>query len=681
MPKPRRPRLFGDYQQRPAEVWQLALDRAPLPVLDDDDQPFLPEVAVCLNVARDLIEMSAPTKASSDQGAANAREALRRGAREWRVKPGRVLTEDAGLAGALRAELAEEGVAIEARPQLAEIRGVLSTLQATLAEPDMVPDLLAGEGVTLEQVGAFANAAQQFFEHAPWRWLSDEDLLRVESPDLGAELQHFVIMGAAGEQFGLLFFDSPETWEKVFDLDPEERLDDQAYWAVTIDEPAEALPTDVALWLRHDPELPKSGGTRIPVALYFHKAAPKRPDARTLAFFEGILSAFAGITEEAIDRGRFESAVLTHKGPATFVFSLPGLLEDQEIYDRLGEVDGDAASREEDGPDPESLEPEEGEDGEAEVRGIGRRLRKLLAQHDFASLEEAREHLRHGVAAGEIEPSDFSPEERRAYELLEIATEVRGRRRIQLARKALAIDPGLADAYSFLGRQSGDLEEALSLYEKALKAARERIDPELFTEGVGNFWIYNETRPYLRARLGLAETLRDLGRLEESIEHLEEVLRLDGPDYPGNRHAAADLYFELDRMEPLGDLLERFAGDRSAAWSFTRALYQFRLDGDSPAALRALRRACQTNPYVPVYLLGEKEIPEEIPELFEPGGEDEAADYASSAFDAWDETPEALDWLAACAPPPPRPEARRHRGKKGKGGKHPHRKEGSKRRE
>src|SRR6201999_391694 len=121
---------------------------------------------------------------------------------------------------------------------------------------------LSGEGIKLEQVLAFARAAQTFWESSPWRWLSDEDLIRVESPDLGDELRYFCLMGAAGEQYGLLFFDSPETWEAAFDDNPEERLERHGYWAVSIDEPAEALSTDVALWLRED--LPRVGGSRIP---------------------------------------------------------------------------------------------------------------------------------------------------------------------------------------------------------------------------------------------------------------------------------------------------------------------------------------------------------------------------------------------------------------------------------
>lgn len=662
-----RPRLFGDYLQRPSEVWQLALDRAPLPVLDDDDQPFLPQVAICLNVERDQIEMSAPTARENEDGAAIAREALRRGARDWRVKPARVLTEDAELADALRAELAAEGVEIEARPELAEIRGVIAKLQATLVDPEMVPDLLSGEGVTLAQAGAFAEAARQFAERAPWRWLSDEDLIQVESPELGEGLRYLCVMGAGGDQHGLLFFDTAEQWEEAFDFDPEERMDQSGYWAVSIDPPADALSSDVALWLRH--ELPRTGDGRIPVALFFDRDDPRRPDARTLAFFEGALSALASITEEEVDSGRFERAVLTHRGPATFVLSLPELLAEDRWEDDLDpeedEIGPEDLAEEVDEADrvPSQDEPEEG------IEGIGRRLRQVLAAHDFETLDEAREFLRKAVAAGEMPAEDLTPEETRAYEMLELASEGRGRRRIQLARKAIELYPDFADGYSFLGHLAGDAATSLHHYEQALAAAERSLDPEIFEDEVGGFWLLDETRPYLRARLGIAEALRELDRPEEAAAQYQEILRFDDTDHTGSRYELADLYFELGRLETLGELLDRFADDRFAYWSFSRALLQFRLHGDSPAALRALRTACQSNPYVPVYLLGEKELPEELLGFFTPGTEEEAAHYANDALEAWEEADQALDWLAAYAPPPPRPDRPKGRRKGGKGGK------------
>lgn len=607
---PRPPRLFGDYQPRASEVWQLALDRAPVPVLDDQGEPFLPLLAICLSVPRDLAEMSAPTVAGDVIPADLARQALRRGAREWRVRPGRVLTEDASLAAALREEMAAEGVEIAVRPELAEVRALSASLLAELHDPDEVPDVLSGDGVKLEQVAAFQRAAQDFFAAAPWRWLSDEDLVRIDSPDLGAELRHCVVLGPESEGCGLLFFASPEAWEAAFEQDPEERLEDgEGQWAVTIDEARDALRSDVGLWLRE--ELPRIDGNRVPVALYFARPTPRRPDARTLAFFEGLLSALATVTEAEVDGGRWERAVVTHRGPALFKLALPEILQA-----------GAAGGRE-----------------------------------PAAPAKPAK--------AGEKE--DLATAQDRALDLLDAAQEARGRRRILLAREALAAWPDFPEAQLFLAEVEGDPTAALALYRQAIAAAAREIGTQTFHDHEGDLGEVEEAATWLQAGVGAAETLLLLERPDEAVEQLEEVLRYDAEDGQGARYLLADLHLERGDLDRLGALLDRFPDDRLAYWSYTRALHRYRLEGDSPEARRLLAEASRSNPYVAAYLTGEKEADDETQETYTPGGQAEAALYAEEALEAWEETPEALDWLDAYAPdPPPPPRANRDRGKRGR---------------
>ena len=42
------------------------------------------------------------------------------------------------------------------------------------------------KGMTVERMRAFAAAARAFHDAAPWRFLSDEDLIHVEAPSVGA---------------------------------------------------------------------------------------------------------------------------------------------------------------------------------------------------------------------------------------------------------------------------------------------------------------------------------------------------------------------------------------------------------------------------------------------------------------------------------------------------------------
>lgn len=79
------------------------------------------------------------------------------------------------------------------------------------------------------------------------------------------------------------------------------------------------------------------------------------------------------------------------------------------------------------------------------------------------------------------------------------------RRAVTLAKRAIEISPLCADAYVLLAeRTSPQLEKQKKLYELAVKAGELALGPDGFREYAGHFWGFLETRPYMRARAGLA---------------------------------------------------------------------------------------------------------------------------------------------------------------------------------
>jgi hypothetical protein len=95
----------------------------------------------------------------------------------------------------------------------------------------------------------------------------------------------------------------------------------------------------------------------------------------------------------------------------------------------------------------------------------------------------------------------------KAQALMERAFEERDeRRQVQLAKEALAICPDYADAYVLLAEHATSRKEMLRLYEQGVAAGDRSIGPKPFQEEVGHFWGLLETRPYMRARAGLAHT-------------------------------------------------------------------------------------------------------------------------------------------------------------------------------
>jgi tetratricopeptide (TPR) repeat protein len=221
--------------------------------------------------------------------------------------------------------------------------------------------------------------------------------------------------------------------------------------------------------------------------------------------------------------------------------------------------------------------------------------------------------------------------------------------RIRLAKDALAISPDCADAYVLLAEHVPSRKEALRLYERGVAAGERALGAEAFQRDVGHFWGLLETRPYMRARLGLAHAFWTAGRRDEAVRHLQDLLRLNPGDNQGVRYTLAGFLLFLDRDEDLDRLLQQY-DEGSAAWAYTKALLAFRRHGDTPEARQMLKEARKTNRHVPAYLLGEKFPPTEPPASYSPGDESEALNYLGSFLAAWKSTPGAVAWLRDNAP-------------------------------
>lgn len=215
-----------------------------------------------------------------------------------------------------------------------------------------------------------------------------------------------------------------------------------------------------------------------------------------------------------MDSGRWEKTVETGLGPMRMILTLPELLHPPEPDwdDDLGDL-----------ADEEWL--------------------------DEALLDDAEELL---VSAEDLDmnsgPAGEPPTpEAQAQRLVYRAWESMGRRRVALARQALDLWPGCADAWMLLAEHERDPERSVSLYSRAVEEAGRAIDPRLFEAeagdiaDIGEYWSGHEARPYLSARLGLAEALSQAGRRDEAVAHFQELLRLDPRDRQGVRSRLAEV--------------------------------------------------------------------------------------------------------------------------------------------
>jgi tetratricopeptide (TPR) repeat protein len=221
------------------------------------------------------------------------------------------------------------------------------------------------------------------------------------------------------------------------------------------------------------------------------------------------------------------------------------------------------------------------------------------------------------------------------------------RARIAAAHKALALSPVCADAYNLLAEEATSAEQARDLYARAVEAGERALGPQGFEEYAGHFWGFLETRPYMRARAGLAGALQRLGDDAAAIGHYREMLKLNPNDNQGVRDVLAALLLKRDDIAALKQLLGDYADDDSAMWTYTQALLAFRDGGAADEnALKLVQRAWSANEHVPGILSGRKPGVALDRSGITVGGADEATVYVQACGAAWRRTQGAIAWLS-----------------------------------
>lgn len=272
---------------------------------------------------------------------------------------------------------------------------------------------------------------------------------------------------------------------------------------------------------------------------------------------------------------------------------------------------------------------------------------RLLGQHEPQSIDEANAMLRESMQGGKLvgAPPPVTALEK-AQELMYDAFEAAGRRRIALAKQALAISADCADAYVLLAEEDAETDQAaLRLYEQAVAAGERALGKELFEREAGHFWGILETRPYMRARAGLALTLWELDRRAEAIAHAQDMLRLNPGDNQGMRYNLLAWLLTEKRDQAASALMDEYDED-NASFAYSRAILSFRREGDTPAGQKLMQKAFAANHFVPLLLIGVMAPPADEPEYYSDGDLSEAVMYLDANHGAWENTPGFVEWFA-----------------------------------
>jgi tetratricopeptide (TPR) repeat protein len=170
------------------------------------------------------------------------------------------------------------------------------------------------------------------------------------------------------------------------------------------------------------------------------------------------------------------------------------------------------------------------------------------------------------------------------------------------------------------------------------------LGEKFFREHHGVFWQMMETRPYMRARSLLAETLHTAGRTPEAIAEFEILLALNPNDNQGLRYPLLGCYLEEERLDGALGLFRQFDGEGSAMFDWGRVLERY-LSGDLAGAMAALARARRNNSHAESFLTRKKKVPKSRSDYYEHHEVSEALVCMDTIGGAWTRHNEAVRWL------------------------------------
>ena len=291
-----------------------------------------------------------------------------------------------------------------------------------------------------------------------------------------------------------------------------------------------------------------------------------------------------------------------------------------------------------------------------------------LKGKDFRGIDELNQYMKRLTAGGRPVPRippETPPEKAQALVYETIGAQ--RKKRIERCQQALAIYPGCADAWVILSEYEKDTDARREMLEQAVKAGEICLhDAGIDTDDSGrpvrskrrsgsggeseeSLWG-GSARPYMRARLALAQHLYQMVERDRAIKDYRDLLELNSHDNQGVRYLLVSALFELGvdaAANEAAAIVERIS-DASPMWAWAKVFAEYTKGGGAcgSAVPATVTRAYYANPHVVGVLKGEVAIPKRLPESSEYGSEDEAVIYGSLAMGYWKASSGALQWLA-----------------------------------
>ena len=631
-PTPRKHRFDPAALPQSAATWGVSVQQLRIWITPPDEPPSRPYLIMVLDLTRDFLmgenlldHAPTPDEVREVIFKTIAKPAKATGRPH---RPSKILFADPMVIEALAPALTHIGITCETG-DLSIIQPVIRDLEKHMRGGEEHPGLLSGAGVTPGMAASFFAAAAEFYRAAPWVQLRNEDAFAIRFPANGGRTRIAVTMGNSGVEYGLAVYNDWADIEKLY---------------TGLDNPMEALPLEGALTLFYEgvSQLPLEDYEAMqqyewevadderahPIPAFFQRdGGMRRPTPDELLWLTAALRAIPILVRDHLrcdEQGGFQ--------PLEMTLNIPTHAGEAAVYTKFPA--GVIAHENRPAQEPEWEWPDEGEDDE-ESEGT--------PVFDRRMMEGMMAQMTGGLGAAPTGDRKLQKAQELMYQAWEETNPVK---RLSLAHKALTISPNCADAYVLLAEEQADtVARAHEFYQKGVEAGERALGSEYFKHEVGHFWGLLETRPYMRARQGLADCLWKLNRREDAIAHYRDLLRLNPSDNQGIRYLLVTLFLEMDRDDDLINLLKQYKDDGMATWLYTWALAEFRKSGAGKSSDHRLKESLKQNSHVPAYLTARKRIPNTLPPYMGWGDEAEAMHYAADHLNHWRRTPGAVEWL------------------------------------
>lgn len=218
---------------------------------------------------------------------------------------------------------------------------------------------------------------------------------------------------------------------------------------------------------------------------------------------------------------------------------------------------------------------------------------EIHSEEDTQRLAQAfmRQHNEQLMMNGSDEPET-------ANDYLELAEEASSKKQaLEYVKKAIELEPANLDALRMEAEMTArNPSEMLEILPSLLQIGKNQMEEEgCFPDGVGDFWLLLETRPYMRLRYLYFQTLIECGMMHPAIAEGEKLLELCTNDNLGVRYDLAKLYAYLEEEAPLLKLMNQQEYDKENSQMLLALSAMYYKLNQPLKALDALQKLSQAN--------------------------------------------------------------------------------------